>query len=245
MKSAHVFKLAACILIVAANLTEPARCQDSSATRQGIALNNKLPKLKPKPKPNEVTKPAGQVAANLRRARECALKGEYASAEKYLREIIALDAENFKAHNNLGNVHFLQGKLDSAEANYAKALPLMKTADDSLGMRFNLWTLWQAAIDDSLNLLAEKLADRLRDGNELDRFEKLLAQEFDESNSAKAGNRARQSVSTFNMEKFTLTANDGNKKKKGQTPPREKTKEAGQKGAMMVQPSEIVLFWAE
>jgi Tfp pilus assembly protein PilF len=184
MKSVDVFKLSACILIVAANLAEPTHSQDSVAARQQLA-------------------------------REGALKGDYASAEKYLRDAIALDAGNFTAHNNLGNVLFLQGKLDSAEASYARALPLSKTKDDSLGVRFNLGTLLLAATDDSLNALAEKIAGRLRDGNEVDRFEGLIGQQLDGGNSAKTGDKMTQNVSTFDMKKLMLAANNSSKKKRG------------------------------
>jgi tetratricopeptide (TPR) repeat protein len=137
------------------------------------------------------------VEARQKLSRAHALQGEYAEAEKYLREVIALEAKNFVAYNNLGNVYFLQGRLDSAAANYAKALPLAKTADDSLGIRLNFGALYHAGKDDTL--AAEMIADALRDDNDLPRVERLLGLKFDEIDMGKAGAEQSLGVSAFSM----------------------------------------------
>jgi len=183
------------------------------------------------------------IATRNRLARIAAFDGEYAEAEKYLREVIALDDKNFTARNNLGNVYFLQAKLDSAEAQYSKAQPLAKNADDSLGIRLNLGAYFHAVNDDTL--AAETIAEAFNGRNDLARVERLLGLRFDEIDLRKAGVEQLQSVSAFSMKNLMLLARDAKSKKTGQKP--KKTKSAGTKGGVKVksagQPG--VFFWAQ
>jgi hypothetical protein len=138
----------------------------------------------------------------------------------------------------------LQGRLDSAEAKYGKALPLAKTADDSLGIRLNFGALLHAIKEDTL--AAEMIAEALGDGNDLPRVERLLGVQFNEIDIGKAGAEQLQGVSAFSMKKLVMMASESKQKKKGQKPKKEKTKSAGQKGAPLAK-DEIknVFFWAQ
>jgi Flp pilus assembly protein TadD len=90
-----------------------------------------------------------RIEIRNRLARSYALSKDFAKAETHLRAVIAQDAKNFVAHNNLGNVYFWQGKLDSAHVHYQKALELARAKDDSMGAALNLATLYYAAGDDT------------------------------------------------------------------------------------------------
>ncbi|MCG3117963.1 MAG: hypothetical protein ALAOOOJD_00088 [bacterium] len=178
-----------------------------------------------------------------RLARSHAMNGEYTEAQKYLREVLAVDAKNFMAYNNLGNVYFLQGQLDSAAANYAKALPWAKTADDSLGIRLNLGALLHVEDDDSL--AAAIISEALRHGNDLARVERLLGLKFDKLDSTKAGAEKFQVLSAFNMKNLAKMASDTKGKKKEKKPPKkDKTRPAIQKGNRPAAEIENVFFWA-
>jgi len=183
------------------------------------------------------------VETRNRLARMAAFDSNYVEAEKFLREVIALDPGNFIAHNNLGNVYFLQAKLDSAEAHYSKAQPLAKTADDSLGIRLNLGAYFYAVHDDTL-LATATIAEAFNGRNDLARVERLLGLNFGEIDLRKAGPEQLQSISAFSMKNLAFMANDAKSRKPGQTPPRKKTKQAGKKGAA---PDKIGnnFFWAQ
>lgn len=141
-----------------------------------------------------------------RLAQNYAAKGEYARAESYLRAVMAPDVESFATYNNLGNVCFLQGKLDSAEAYYAKALPLAKTADDSLGIRLN-FAAWLHAADDDPQA-AKTIAEGLRPRGYLARIERLLGLKFDTINIEQASAAQLQGVTAFSMKQLVMNASN-------------------------------------
>ncbi|MCG3117964.1 MAG: hypothetical protein ALAOOOJD_00089 [bacterium] len=137
-------------------------------------------------------------------ARYHGFTGDYAEAQKYLRKVIALDANNFTAHNNLGNLYFLQGQLDSAMTAYSKALPLARTADDSLGIRLNLGALWHAVNADTL--AAAQIAEVLHNQRDLSRVERLLGLKFDDIDLAEARAEQLRGVTVFSMKQLVLMA---------------------------------------
>jgi len=198
---------------------------------------------------------ANDVANQL--AQNYAAKGEYAKAESYLLAVIATDVESFATHNNLGNVCFLQGKLDSAATYYAKALPLAKTADDSLGIRLN-FAAWLHATDDDRQA-AETIAAGLRPRDAIARAERLLGIKFDEVDPAKASIAQLQGVTAFSMKQLVLNASNllmmassSYQEQRGPMLRRAKTKAAGRAdgaAAKETVPSkheiQNVFFWAQ
>ena len=190
------------------------------------------------------------IGTRQRLARLAAFDGKYVEAEKYLREVMALDARNFTAHNNLGNVYFLQARLDSAAAHYSRARSLAKTADDSLGIRLNLGAYFHAIKDDAL--AAETIAEALRGPDDLLRVERLLPLKFDAIDFAKAGSEQSESVSASSMKNLVMQACNVQQKKPppktkpAPKPPPKKTKTPGQQGQMPPK-NKIgnVFFWAQ
>jgi hypothetical protein len=189
------------------------------------------------------------IETRNRLAKMAAFDSNYVEAEKYLREVIALDSKNFIAHNNLGNVYFLQAKLDSAKlalakAHYSKAQTLTKTADDSLGIRLNLGVYYYVVHDDTL-MATETIAEAFNGRNDTARVERLLGLKFDQIDLRKAGPEQLQSLSAVGMKNLVLQARDARQKKAGQKPPRKTTKPAGNKGRTPSKDEINVLFWAQ
>lgn len=138
------------------------------------------------------------------RARGYAARGEYAAAAGILQNVLAQDAKNFAAHNNLGNICFLQNRLDSAAAYYAKALRLASTADDRLGLRLNLGALWHAVAADTL--AATTIAEALGEGDDLPRSERLLALQLRATDLMQASAEQLRGVTVFSMKQLILAA---------------------------------------
>jgi Tfp pilus assembly protein PilF len=191
---------------------------------------------------------ANDVANQL--AQNYAAKGEYAKAESYLRAVMAPDVESFATYNNLGNLCFLQGKLDSAAAYYAKALPLAKTADDSLGIRLN-FAAWLHATDDNLQAV-KTIAEGLSPRDDLTRIERLLRLKFDDFNIAQASAAQLQGVTAFSMKQLVMSASNllmmaSNPYQEQKEPtPRQttKAKAAGVRKAPSKHEIQNVFFWA-
>jgi len=141
-----------------------------------------------------------------RLARNYASIGEYAKAESYLRAVLAANVESFATYNNLGNACFLQGKLDSAEACYSKALLLAKTADDSLGIRLNFGA-WLHADNNDLKA-ATTIAEALRTSDGIARVERLLGFKFDAIDPAKASLAQLQGVTAFSLKQLVMKASN-------------------------------------
>jgi len=79
---------------------------------------------------------------------------------------------NFSSYNNLANVYFKQGILDSAEINYHKAIAYASTVDDSDGIYLNLATLCAAV--DSLELASQMYAKVIKSPDDIPRVDSLL-----------------------------------------------------------------------
>lgn len=171
------------------------------------------------PPDNLVVVPPIMVATDIanRLARYHGFVGDYAEAQKYLQKVIALDASNFTAHNNLGNLYFLQGHLDSARTAYSQALPLARTADDSLGIRLNLAALWHAVNADTL--AAAQLAEVFRPHRDLSRVERLLGLKFDDIDLGKARAEQLRGVTVFSMKQLVMLASRFAGSRPGAPPP--------------------------
>jgi tetratricopeptide (TPR) repeat protein len=147
-------------------------------------------------------------------AKSYARSNEFAKAEQHLLAIIAQDSTNFVAYNNLSNIYFLQGHLDSAEAGYSKALHLAKTSDDSLGIRLNRGVFFYAT--GAFYTAHLIFVETIHHENDLRRIERLLGIKFQEVDSVKTGNEELQplSVATINIKKMALSAIEINRRKR-------------------------------
>jgi Flp pilus assembly protein TadD len=182
---------------------------------------------------------AKQIESRNRLALGYALNQQFDSAETHLRMVITQDPKNFIAYNNWGNVYFWQGKLDSAEAKYFKAVHFAKIPDDSLGVRLNLGALFYAV--DSTETATQIVAEALHDSTDLVRVERLLGLKLSDIDLLKADKKQTKRVSAANMKRLALAAAGPKKPKK---PPKEKTRPAGGKGDMSIQEIDNVFFWA-
>jgi Flp pilus assembly protein TadD len=156
---------------------------------------------KAEPAESSWTQDAVQLEQRIRRARSYAASQDYAKAEQELRLVLTRDPKNFAAYNNLGNVYFLQGNLDSAEVNYFKALPWATSPDDNLGVRLNLGALFYFA--DSQAVAEEIISPALSDSSDLDRVEQLLGLSF-ESIKAPPGDSEARRLSPGAMKSLVL-----------------------------------------
>jgi hypothetical protein len=166
---------------------------------------------------------------------------EFAKAEKHLRAAIALDAKNFMAHNNLANVYFWQGKLDSAKAKYEKALAFARTKDDSAGAQLNLGTLYFAAGNDTV--AHEFYASAIRDSADVRKAGRLLGIDFDAVRLRASSTQQVKKVSEYSVEEqiSSLLA-----KPKGKKPPKTNPKPTGIRNNRIPDTQiDDVFYWAQ
>ncbi|MFW9906886.1 MAG: tetratricopeptide repeat protein [Candidatus Thorarchaeota archaeon] len=125
---------------------------------------------------NKMNKNVVQYPDNNRLRNELAvtyaLIGETQKAKEQYKVILEKDKTNFFALNNLANVYFLEGILDSAQYNYAQALENAPTFRDSNGVYLNLGILFYAA--DTVELTYEMFANVARDINDTTKIEATL-----------------------------------------------------------------------
>lgn len=101
-----------------------------------------------------------------------AMLGNTTEAKQYLYQILKIDSTNYMANNNLANIYFLEGILDSAYVNYTCALQYAKTTRDSNGVYLNMGLLYSAI--DSVDLACEMFNSTVRNiREETDRIEAL------------------------------------------------------------------------
>jgi tetratricopeptide (TPR) repeat protein len=195
----------------------------------------------------KVSQTQDSLVLRNRLARSYALRGEFAKAEEHLRAVMAMDSTNFVAYNNLGNVYFLQGELDSAEASYFKALPLARTFDDSMGIHLNLGALFYAA--DSVEVAEEMFAEVIEDSSDLARVELLLGINLGDVDLSKTGKQQLKQISAASVKSLALKAvdskkgkkkSDGKKKKDG----KKRTKAGARKGRRPSTEIANVFYWA-
>jgi tetratricopeptide (TPR) repeat protein len=114
-------------------------------------------------------------------------KQNYQEAEKLYRESFRYDSQNFAAINNLANLYFLQGNLDSAETYYRLAEASAVDSIDQKGIYLNLGTLYAAVETAPTDTLAEEMYARVvRSENDLRLVTELIGIDFEEAETGKA-----------------------------------------------------------
>jgi len=102
---------------------------------------------------------------------------------------LKMDSKNASIRNNLGNVYFQKGVLDSAEINYQQALAHTATMNDSVGIFLNLGNLYAAA--DSIDLARHFYERVVKGPDDIGKVEASLGLTLSTINLSKA----RQTVS--------------------------------------------------
>jgi tetratricopeptide (TPR) repeat protein len=169
-------------------------------------------------------------------------KQNYQEAEKLFRETFRYDPQNFAAMNNLANLYFLQGNLDSAAACYWRAESLAADSIDRKGLYLNLGTLYAASETAVTDTLAEEMYARVvRSENDLSLVTELIGIDFEEAETGKA---AKPVSDDKVKKKIRETLKKVPSKPSAQKPSgKTKSRPAGRKSR---QPQEIenVFYWA-
>jgi len=153
------------------------------------------------------------------------------------KSILKIDSNNYAAFNNIGNICFLKGILDSAETSYLRAITIL---DDSLniydnsgdrhnfnliqkhqeGILLNLGTLYSAI--DSAEKAYEMYSKVVKDSSDIPKVRKLLGLPFEKEDNTLA---RKPDISAAKVEfMISETAKKGKEKKKDE--PKEKKPDA-------------------
>jgi tetratricopeptide (TPR) repeat protein len=180
-----------------------------------------------------------------------AYQNQIEKARPHFDRLIAKDSTNFLAINNLGNLYFLSGKLDSAQHYYLKGLTYA-TGKHADGIRLNLGLIYATADQDSM---AVAMFSQVM-GEDTLGFKKigdLLGIIFEAGDLAKAEQlRPQKKLSTTTIIKLTCLAErnraEQQKKKEKKLALKEKKKEdyvnLGRKGSQPTEEIENILYWA-
>jgi len=174
-----------------------------------------------------------------------AFKNQFDVAEKHFRAILKKDRSNFFTINNLGNLFFARGNLDSASHYYQQAIPY--ATDDVLdGINLNLGLIYFASGLDSLAI--ETFAAVMNDSTGYQKVGNLLGIPFVEDDLNKAQDlKAKKKVSENNIKQITAKANDKVKKKSDQKKKEKKKRDlvkAGGKNYLPAAEIENIFYWA-
>lgn len=102
-----------------------------------------------KERENEITKFPDSLQLRLSLAKDYINYNLYNEAKIHYKQIIKKDSTNLTALNNLGNIFFIEGKIDSAQNYYFDALKLAQRPEKD-NLNFNLALTYKAIGDDSL-----------------------------------------------------------------------------------------------
>lgn len=173
-----------------------------------------------------------------------ALRGELGPAWSHFNAMLEQDSTNFKALNNLGNLCFKSGILDSARLWYQKALACAQTGEDSNGIYLNLGTLFTAMEDEVMagnmyNNVIRDVADSTQQYAVLcNRVEQLLGFPIEDE----ALDRAEKKQKTKHTNKNTVRKSVKQSQKKKIS--NKKSRSASRKGRLPADEIEDVFYWA-
>jgi len=169
-----------------------------------------------------------------------ARQNELQKAENHFRKILNKDPKNFAALNNLGNLLFLNGKLNLAQQYYLKAYSYAKSKDHENGINLNLGLLYDAA--DMESLAIEQFAKVMKDSTDYQRIGDLLGISFKEEDMTKGDeSKPKKKISKKRVKQITKKASN----KKRELPVRKTRKQAIRKGELPKEEIENVFYWAE
>ncbi len=163
------------------------------------------------------------------------------AAEKHLQYLVDLDSTDAVALNNLGNVLFMKGSLDSAENLYLKAIRFAESERDSDGIYLNLGLIYAAADLDSEAMAM--FGQVMRDSDDYQRVGNLLGIDIEEGDLVKAAKLIpKKKVDTATVKKLV---DKTRKKKQGGKIKKIKTKKTiGGKGSLPKEQIEHIFYWA-
>ena len=163
------------------------------------------------------------------------------AAEKHLQILLAGDTTDVVVLNNLGNLFFMKGDLDSAETFYLKAIGYTESKKDSDGIYLNRGLVYAAADLDSEAV--DMFAWVMQDSNDYQRIGNLLGIDFEQDDLVKAA----KLVPKKKIDKVTVTklVDKARKKKKTSKGKKRKSKKTiGDKGTIPAEEIENILYWA-
>ena len=162
-------------------------------------------------------------------------------AEKHLQYLVAMDSTDAVAINNLGNVLFMKGDLDSAETLYLTAISFADSKRDSDGIYLNLGLIYAAA--DMDEEAVDLFGHVMRDSNDYQRVGNLLGIDIEEDDLIKAEKlQAKKKIDALIVKKLVDKAR---KKKKSSKAKRIRSKKTiGGKGSLPDDQIENIFYWA-
>jgi len=162
-------------------------------------------------------------------------------AEQHLQYLVAQDSTDAVALNNLGNVIFMKGNLDSAETLYLNAIRFTESKRDSHGIYLNLGLIYAAADRDSEAV--DMFCQAMQDSYDYHRVGDLLGIEMEEDDLVKAENlKPKKKLDTVTVKKLI---NKARKKKQSGKIRKIKTKKTvGGKGSLPGEQIEHIFYWA-
>jgi len=172
---------------------------------------------------------------------------QLANARYHFLQMLAKDPNNFSAMNNLGNVLFLEGKLDSAEARYLRAQHYVQRSDQSDGVKLNLGLVYSASGQDSLAIAL--FSEVMGHPDSVQTIGDLLKINFKNEDLTKSDEVKKQKpVSKTSVTQLTVKASKELKSKSATPKKQDKQtrRQAVRKGSHLV-PEKIdnVFYWAE
>ena len=201
-------------------------------------------------------KKLSQFSENDRLRNELAIKyahnNQLDKAELHFNYLLAQDSTNYFALNNLGNLNFLKGNLDSARTFYEKALDFVDSKNDSDGIYLNLGLLYAAADLDSEAV--DMFAYVIGDSDNYQRIGDMLGITIQEDELLRAaGLTPRKKVSQATVKQLIDKARKKKKKEirtkktqgvKDSTKNEKVKKKIRAKGYIPTNEIEIIFYWA-
>lgn len=162
-------------------------------------------------------------------------------AEQHLQYLVAQDSSDAVALNNLGNVLFMKGNLDSAETLYLKAINFTASKRDSDGIYLNLGLIYAAADLDSQAV--EMFGQAMRDSNDYHRVGDLLGIRIEDDDRVKDERLVpKKKLDSVTVKKVVDKARK--KKQTGKSKKIKTKKTLGGKGALPREQIEHIFYWA-
>jgi len=168
-----------------------------------------------------------------------AYQNQFDAAEKHLRWLLAKDSSNTLFLNNMGNLYFLKGNVDTAHFYYQKALRQTDEIVASDGIRLNL-AMTYAAVD-SEDLAVEIFATVLGAAGDEQKIENLLGISLKQDPLKQDDkSKSNKKINSNKIKELTRKA----KKTKNTSTRKEGLGSAGEKAHLPAEEIENVLYWA-
>lgn len=163
-------------------------------------------------------------------------RNNFEKARYHFQQLLLTDSANFFALNNLGNLFFMEGNLDSAQLYYLKALDYAKDKD---GIYLNLGLVYAAANLDSEAV--DMFTQVMQDSTDYQKISDLLGIKIQKDDLIKSAKlEMKKKVSSTTVIKIT----DKARKKQKPTKKKESKKTLGDKGSLPKNEIENVFYWA-